>query len=411
MGKRIIFGFTLFLTLSLLLGYSAGPVYGFYYDNPGEEAFSTTKFELLLPDVAFGAKNNLFNLENINIDLTQPGAKADFLGQMSKGYFKSDFYSQLKAGLTIGRFSVHLRPWATGSFRLAPGVPELIFYGYGPAGNDINATKSYNLTGTKLNGLAALSLDFKYGHPISLSPASELGVGVNFRYVQGLAMFHSEVSQGTLVVNGLGDFTFNTKSRYLYAELPGSDDEDFSPGQLFSNPPGRGFLMDLGVVYNQDPYRAGLVLKNIGALKWQTVQQGTYEGGGEVKTGPNGPEFDGKDVVSEETTLTNYTMTVPIVLQLQGSYRFLKNLYWHVGMETGLADGWGISGSPCLQTGIEWRPRHLIRLAGDLAYHDRHLNYQALLELKLLCFWLRFQVGWVDQFNGVNAAGMFALHF
>ncbi len=409
MGKKFTVAFSLLLSLTLVLVCSAVPASGFYYDNPGEEAFSTTKFELVFPDVAFGVKNNLFNLENINIDLTDAGVKAKFLGQMSQGYFKSDLYSQLKAGLTIGRFSIHLRPWATGSFRLAPGVPELVFYGYGPENKD--ATKTYNLAGTKLNGLAALSLDFKYGHPISLSPDSELGVGATFRFVRGLAMAHMEVSEGTMVVDGMGDCNFNAKSRYLYAELPGSDDEGFSLGQLFSEPPGKGFLMDLGVVYNQDPYRAGLVLKNIGFLKWQTVQQGVYEGSGEIKTGPDGPEFHGKEVDPEKTTLTNYTMTVPIVLQLQGSYRFLKNLYWHVGLETGLADGWGISGSPCLQTGLEWRPRHLIRLAGDLAYHDRHLNYQALLELKLFCLWLRFQVGWVDNFNGVNAAGMLALHF
>lgn len=409
MGKKRTVAFSLLLTLIMILLDPAVPASGFYYDNPGEEAFSKTKFELLLPDVTFGAKNNLFSLENINIDLTRPGAKDKFLGQMSKGYFKTDLYSQLKAGLTIGRFSLHLRPWASGSFRLAPGISELVFVGYGPEKN--GAPKTYNLTGSKLNGLAAYSLDLKYGHPIPLSADSTLGVGATFRYVQGLAMFHSEVKSGALTVDEMGDNTFNLKGEYLYATPPGSDGEEFTFGDLLSNPPGKGFLLDLGVVYDEDPFRAGLVLKNIGFLKWQNVEEGIIEGGGKVKTGPEGPEFFEEEKVSEEKTLTNYTMTVPIVLQLQGSYRFFKNLYWHLGMETGLSDGWGISASPCLQTGLEWRPRHLIRLAGDLAYHDRHFNYQALLELRLLCFWFRFQLGWVDQFSGVNAAGMFALHF
>lgn len=409
MLRKGVICFSLFLTFLFCLGSSSGPVYGFSYDNPGEEAFSKTKFELIFPEITLEVKNNLFSLENINIDLTRPGAKDKFLGQMAKGHFKSDLYSQLKAGLTIGRFSFHLRPWTTGSFRLAPGIPELIFVGYGPESD--GSPKTYDLTGTKLNGLAALSYDFKYGHPIPLAADSALGVGVTFRYVQGLAMYHSEVSSGTLVVDELGDSTFKAKGKYLYTDFPASDTEEFTFGDLLANSPGHGFLFDLGVVYDQDPYRAGLVLKNIGFLKWKTVQQGTFEGRGGIKTGPEGTEFFSADKHSEEKTITNYTMTVPFVLQLHGSYRFLKNLYWHAGIETGLADGWGISAAPCLQTGLEWRPRHLIRLAGDVAYHDRHLNYQALLELKLLCLWLRFQMGWVDQFRGANAAGAFILHF
>lgn len=409
MRRKAIAGFVLFFVFTFSLISSARPVYGFYYDNPGEEAFSQIKFELTFPEVSFGAKNNLFRLENINSDLTRPGAKTKFLGEMADGSYKADFLSQLKAGLTVGRFSFQLRPWTAGSLRLAPGVPELIFVGYGPEEN--GTPKSYQLAGTKINELTAYSLDFKYGHPVPLNNGSTLGVGVTLRYVQGLAMGHTEIKNGTLEVDALGESTFHVKGKYVYTELPGSAREKFSFGDLFSNPQGSGVLLDLGLVYRQDPFSAGFALKNIGALKWKSVHQATYEGEGEIRCGPDGSEFYENTIVNEEKILTNYTMTLPIVLQLHGSYRFYKNLYWHLGMETGFSDGWGISASPCLQMGLEWRPRRLIRLAGDLAYHEQHLNYQALLELKLLCFWLRFQAGWVDQFHGFNAAGMFALHF
>jgi len=80
-------------------------------------------------------------------------------------------------------------------------------------------------------------------------------------------------------------------------------------------------------------------------------------------------------------------------------------------METGFSDGWGISSSPRIWTGLEWRPRHLIRMAGGVAYHDRHFNYNALLELRLLCFWANLKLDWMHDFGGFNASAMFALHF
>ena len=412
MDNKITQCFTVLLTLTVIFGGFAAPVYGFNYDNPAEEAFSKTRFELLFPELAFGADNNLFNLGNLNIDLTEPGVKTDFLAQLGKGSFTADFSSQLRAGLTIGRFSVHLRPWATGSLRLAPGIPELIFDGYGP--EEDGTTKIYKLEGTKENGLVALSLDFKYGHPIELPNDAELGVGLTFRYIQGLAMFDSELTNGTLTVDRLGDCTIKTIGRNRYTELPGlENDEDgnLDVGALFQSPPGSGVLVDLGVAYEKDRLHAGLALKNIGALTWRKICQETFSYEGAVDTGPDGAEFSEGEPVTDETVLYNYTMSIPIVLQIQGSYQVFKNVYWHLGMETGFGDGWGISSSPCFQTGMEWRPQHLVRLAGDLAYHNRHLNYQALCELRLFCLWTCFQVGWIHDLGGLNGSAMLALHF
>ncbi len=399
MRKRI---FSLLLIVTIALCAFPSVAWGFYYDNPAEEAFSTTRFELLIPQITLGARNNLFNLDNINIDLTKPEAKDKFLSQMKGGYFKSDFSSELKTGLTIGRFSLHLHPWATGSFRLAPGIPELVFVGYGP--NDDGTSKTYDLAGTKVNGLAALSLDLKYGHPIPLQDGSQLGVGVTFRFIKGLAMADSEVTSGTLRVDQTGEATLNAESRYLYTDLP--------EGEVsFNNSSGAGFLTDLGVSYTKDRWRAGLALKNIGAIKWKNLQQGTYTYDGEVTTGPDGPEFSEDNATTTETVISKYTLSLPLVLEAQGSYHWLESLYCHLGMETGFADGWGISSSPRLWTGLEWKPRHLVRMAGGISYHDKHWDYNALLELHLFCLWANVQLGWVHQLGGFNASTMLALHF
>ncbi|HHW12445.1 MAG TPA: hypothetical protein GXX33_05525 [Firmicutes bacterium] len=406
---RKAYGLILFiLVVTGLLAVSAAPARGFTYDNPAEEAFTKTHFELLLPEMAVGAKNNLFTLSNINIDLTNPGTKADFLGQMSGGQFKADFTSQLKTGLTIGRFSAYLRPFATGSLRLASGLPELVLVGYGSHDNGTN--KVYNLAGTKANSLAGVALDFKYGHPVKLADGSTLGIGVTFHYIKGLAMFDAEITSGTLTVDQIGDSTIRTKGQCYYVDLPVAEN-GADLGSFFTNTPGSGFLLDLGVAYERDRIHAGLVLKNIGALKWRTVNQASISYEGAVETGPEGTEFLGDDPVTEEKTISDYTMGLPLVLQIHGSYQLYKSLYWNVGMETGFADGWGISSVPCLQTGLEWRPGRWIRLAADISYHDRHFNYNTLLELQLFFLWTRFQLGWTHEMGGLNAAAMLALHF
>ncbi|HBL35940.1 MAG TPA: hypothetical protein DDZ55_03930, partial [Firmicutes bacterium] len=203
------------------------------------------------------------------------------------------------------------------------------------------------------------------------------------------------------------------RSKPLYGTPGLGDDEDgnLDVGALFQSPPGSGVLVDLGVAYEKDRLHAGLALKNIGALTWRKICQETFSYEGAVDTGPDGAEFSEGEPVTDETVLYNYTMSIPIVLQIQGSYQVFKNVYWHLGMETGFGDGWGISSSPCFQTGMEWRPQHLVRLAGDLAYHNRHLNYQALCELRLFCLWTCFQVGWIHDLGGLNGSAMLALHF
>lgn len=408
MRHKICSWFVLLIVLTVTFGLLPASASSFYYDNPAEEAFSKTKFELLIPQLSLGAKNNLFNLNNLNIDLTDPAVKEQFLNQMAGGIFKTDLNGQLKAGLTIGRFSLHFNSWATGSFRLAPAIPELIFVGYGPVDNDTN--RYYELAGTKVNGLSAISLDLKYGHPIRLTRDSELGVGVTLRFVKGFAMTNLEVTSGTLKVDRMGTPGVTMAGQYTMV-IPESESEDLSIGDFFNNPPGSGLLFDIGASYSRDRWRAGVALKNIGAITWKNVEQGTYTYNGEVEVGPEGPELIEDNFTENETVLSTYRTSLPVVLQAQGSYRFLGPLYCHLGMETGFSDGWGISSSPRIWTGLEWRPRHLIRMAGGVAYHDRHFNYNALLELRLLCFWANLKLDWMHEFGGLNASAMLALHF
>src|SRR5690606_25849415 len=141
--------------------------------------------------------------------------------------------------------------------------------------------------------------------------------------------------------------------KYLYTDVAENYNDNISFNQLF---PGSGVLADIGAIYEKDRWRAGLVLKNIGAIKWEEVCQGEYTYSGTVTAGPDGPEPSEDEPVTTESVIYDYTQRLPLVLQTQGSYRFFKSLYCNLGIETGLTDGWGYSSSPRIWTGVDWKP-------------------------------------------------------
>lgn len=410
MRKLLRYGLVVsFLALFVLYCISA-PAWGYVYDNPAEAAFSQTNFEFVFPYIFFSGQNNLLSINTLNKDFGHPDTKKELLAQLEEEPFILDFSSQLKAGLTIGRFSLHLRPFFTGSMRLPYGFSKYALL-------EPEEIKGYNdLSGTRMNGLTGISFDFNYGHPFPLTEDSELGVGVTFRYVQGYALADWEITDGKTYYDqdALERTMLELNERYLYTDNIRKTDGELA--NLFANPPGSGFLTDLGVVYNRDRLRAGLALKNIGVIKWKDVVQGTRYLREELGA-PSGDSGESgilgliSEECEEETVLPEYSLHLPPVLQVQGSYRLVDTLYYHLGMETGLADGWGISSKPSFHTGLEWRPRHLLRLAGGIGYHDGTFSYDGLLELRLFFLWLNLHLGWVGQGEGVHLAAMTALHF
>lgn len=400
--------YSIFVALAILLALccSAVSVWGFAYDNPAEAAFSQTRFELVLPYVSFRGHNNLFTVDHLNLDLDQPSVKNQLLARLDGDDFKADLAAELKTGLTIGRFSLQLRPFVAGSTRMNYGIPKLMLV------EIEEATGYYDLAGSNLNVLAGASLDFTYGHPFTLANDAQLGVGFTLRYVQGYNMSKAEITKGTIYFNEdeLEKTTVDLAYRLVTTEHAANGELSIAQltENLFQEPSGSGILADIGVVYNYDRLRAGLVLKNIGTIKWTNLRQSSYYRYEEI----NEDDFDlGFVEEHTEASLSEYTLSLPLVLQAHGSYRLVGDLYWHLGMEKGFADGWGISSKPYYQTGLEWDPSHLLRLAGNLSYHDGILGYGGLVELRLFFFWLNLQLGWSGEGDGVYAAAMAALHF
>ena len=155
--------------------------------------------------------------------------------------------------------------------------------------------------------------------------------------------------------------------RFLYTEQLDGEAPN-SVGELietlFAQPAGSGILVDVGVIYDYDRLRAGLVLKNIGRIKWRNLRQVSYKVNDVIKE-DDGDISEGEDLFKEEKTetrLAEYDLSLPLVLQAQVLTN-CNNLYWHLGME-GLSDGWGVSVNPASNR-PGWCPRFL-RLAGNL---------------------------------------------
>lgn len=382
-------------------------------DNPAEAAFAGTKFELtLLPEFTINVGNNLWNLKYADADFTGAAGEAEkkkFLNQIKGTGFLGQFNAGARVGMTIGRFSVHLHPWISGSLNLGEALPFLIFDG-------LKADSEYSLTNLGANSLAAAALDLNYAfRPFTLKNDASLGVAMTLRYLNGLAVGYAAIEDGKILTNEYGEASYEIgKAVFLHGT---AYNEEEYPG--FS---GQGIFFDLGAIYRQDRWQAGLAVRNLGSMSWRGVEGKRLAEPltGEIITGgPEGPEFgfDEEEFEYSSEDFSSYTHSLPLVLQVHGSYQVLRSLAISGGLEKAMANGWGYSSSPRLWAGVDWRPFRLLRLNGTVARQQAAWHYNALLQLRLWALWLNFQLNWggtgfsVDEANRLMISFSTLLHF
>ncbi len=374
-------------------------------DNPAEAAFAGTRFELVFPDISGSIGNNLFNLDYLNADFTGTEGekrKKEFLAQIDGTGFLLNYASHLQTGLTIGRFSLHLQPWVSGTFNISEGLPYLLFDGLTP--NSV-----YSLSGLGGNGMAAAAVNLSYAHPFRLTDDASLGVGINLRYLYGLGVYEAQIKNGKIETNEIGETEYTiSDALYYHGSI---DDPGFS---------GQGIFFDLGALYRQDRWQAGLALRNIGRMRWQGITGERLTGEpltGRITGGPEGPEFPEEDLEYQAETFSDHSHSLPLVLQVHGSYQVLQSLAASAGMDKALKSGWGYSSKPRFWTSLDWRPFSLLHLGGTIARQGAMWQYQALLELRLWAWWLNLQAGWngtglfLEDINGLNISFSSAFHF
>ncbi len=373
-----------------------------FSDNPANEAFAETRFELDLVDLSLVFKNNLFNLNNLNADLQDPEVKEEFLSRLGDGGFNANLGGDLKAGMRIGRVGLHVRPVVVGTAYTAEDVPELIFNGL-----DVNET--YDLSGTRVDIMAALSFDVSHAFPVRLNDGSSLGFGITAHVMKGLAIIHAEIGELEITTDEIGNTSYHIKDAVFVAgpdENIAGDGEETLPGEEYSEigeAEGTGLLFDLGAVYRKGRFQAGVALKNIGAISWNGIHGGRYtEEEGDIMTaGPNGPEFpDWEELGLEPEVFHSYTMKIPMIVEFEAAYQILPSLVWNAGISKGFDNGWGVSKVPRLSTGFVWSPVRILAVGGDVGLQGGYIDFEGLCELRLNPLNIGLRFGWSD--NRIN---------
>jgi hypothetical protein len=355
--------------------------------NPAEAAFAGTKFELLLiPEFAFSAGNNLLNLKYADADFTGAAGEAEkkkFLNQIKGTGFLGQFNGGARVGMTIGRFSIHLHPWVSGSFNLGEALPFLLFDG-------LKADSEYSLNNLGANSLAAAALDLNYAfRPFKLKDDAFLAVAMTLRHLHGLGVGHAVIEEGKILTNEYGESSYEIGKAVFFHGMAGND-----PGYG-----GQGIFCDLGAIYRQNRWQAGVAVRNIGSMSWRGVkgQRLAEPLAGEIITGgPEGPVFvfEEEEFEYQSEEFSSYTHSLPLVVEIHGSYQVLRSLAVSGGLEKAMASGWGYSSSPRLWAGVDWRPFRLLRLNGTIARQQAAWQYNTLLQLRLWALWLNLQFSW-----------------
>jgi hypothetical protein len=358
--------------------------------NPAEAAFAGTKVELmLLPELTINVGNNLWNLKYADADFTGAAGEAEkkkFLNQIKGTGFLGRFNGDARLGMTIGRFSVHLHPWVSGSFNLGEALPFLVFDG-------LKADSEYSLSNLGVNSLAAAAVDLNYAFPpLKLKDDTSLAVAMTLRYLRGLGVGHAIIEEGKISTNEYGESSYEIgKAVFLHGM---AYNEEEYPG--FG---GQGIFCDLGAIYRQNRWQAGVAVRNIGSMSWRGVkgQRLSEPLAGEIITGgPEGPvfAFEEEEFEYQAEEFSSYTHSLPLVIEVHGSYQVLRSLAVSGGLEKAMANGWGYSSSPRLWAGVDWRPFRLLRLNGTIARQQAAWEYNTLLQLRLWALWLNLQFSW-----------------
>lgn len=244
---------------------------------------------------------------------------------------------------------------------------------------------------------AVASLGSSFGFPLG----PNTGMGMNLRYLRGLAYAQvTEASGSLLTVTDDGFFAAN-------AELA---------GEYSTN--GNGIAADFGVAGSlNDSVRWGAVLGNIGVITWNQIREQRYaldvapfsivDASGSVT------DFGAvtRDAVKQSSrNLGSREIWLPPYLRLSGALYPWKPLTLTADLQVGFGDGYGVSRVPELKVGSEFRLFEWLPLRGGISVGgDRDLLLATGVGIDMPLFRLDFAMGAINGFGGHAKGAYYAL--
>lgn len=143
---------------------------------------------------------------------------------------------------------------------------ELIRFGLYGNGSDYYQGKTINLSGNAIN----LTYYREYSFGFTRQIDQKLNVGVNLKYLQGIANAYTKSLDFTLQTDP-DDFTITAKSDIaIHTSLPGNDGSGLQPDQILTSTGNSGFAIDLGGRYViNEKFTASASLLNLGSITWK----------------------------------------------------------------------------------------------------------------------------------------------
>jgi len=251
----------------------------------------------------------------------------------------------LTFGFKAGKNYLHFRvaEKLQTEFMLRKDLVQFAMYGNG---HESLLGKTVNLGGSSFDMMLYREYSLGYSRNVN----EKLNVGVNFKYLQGLANISTEKSDFELTTNP-DDFSLAVRSDLLFnVSMPGINDEDIDLKFFLPGKANNGFAVDLGADYEiNERFDAYASLLNLGSIKWtenlknfKTIDSQkifNYEGfdisdyfsNGKLDNDRIENIFDSiADEMGIKETAEAYTSKLSPVLNVGGRFNLTKNNVFNV---------------------------------------------------------------------------------
>jgi len=316
--------------------------------NPANLSFKDNRgFSLNLFSLGVFVENNSFSLKNYNEyngRFWDDQDKDNILSLVPSSGLNMNAQAEASAlGLSIGSFSLVSYALGVSDLRFPKDPFELLL-----VGNQINDTVS--LHGTSGEAYAYGALCFSIGKSILRKGGREIGVGVNLKYLQGIAYQKITKASGEVRIQETG--------------MEGESDLI-----LNSAMGGKGYGLDLGIAAKLNrKWTAGLFLSNpVSRIKWDRK---TEERGYQFQIDSLNLSNSGNDSVflSEDyqKDIEPFVTHLPLTVKAGISYQ-AKKILIGFDWEQGFENGPGVSKTPRLSLGTEYQAIKFLPLRGGIS--------------------------------------------
>ena len=305
---------------------------------------SDRKFSVGILSVGAGVRTNGFsrgNYDKYNGKRLTEDDKRAILSDIPDEGLELDFGVEASAlGVSYDAYAFQVGAWAAGEVTVPKAPFELLLFG-----NELNRTyrldqadgEGWGVTYVSFSGARFLKILNIHDHIVRLS------VGGTLKYLKGFGYGEVVESSGYILTE---EHRLQLEGRVIDRRAEG----------------GSGFALDLGVAGAMDEHWTfGLGLINLGKMSWkdETIRDESTFSADTLYVTKFTEEEEFEDVVEHDHTkypVASFGTTFPAFLRLGVAYSGIEKLLLAGDYEQGLTEAPGVTTTPRISAGAEYRP-------------------------------------------------------